>query len=64
MPKMKTHKGAAKRLKFTGKGKIRRHHAFATHYLESKTTKRKRRLKSSTLVSPADAKRMRRLIHQ
>ena len=44
MPKLKTHKGAAKRFKKTGTGKIKRHHAFARHILTSKSRSRKRRL--------------------
>jgi large subunit ribosomal protein L35 len=42
--KLKTHKGAAKRFKITGSGKIMRHHSFARHILTSKASKRKRRL--------------------
>ncbi|MFB3041643.1 MAG: 50S ribosomal protein L35 [Candidatus Poribacteria bacterium] len=64
MPKMKTHKGAAKRLKLTSKGKIRRHHAYATHYLASKKAKRKRRLRKSTLVDATNVKRLRRLLYK
>ena len=44
MPKMKTHKGASKRFKKTGTGKITRQHAFARHILTSKTRSRKRKL--------------------
>ena len=44
MPKMKTHKGAAKRFKKTGTGKVMRHHANARHILTSKTRSRKRKL--------------------
>ncbi len=44
MPKLKTHKGAAKRFKKTGTGKIKRHHAFARHILTSKSRSRKRKL--------------------
>ena len=44
MPKMKTHKGAAKRFKFTAKGKIRRNRAYAGHLFISKSAKQKRRL--------------------
>jgi len=40
MPKMKTNRSAAKRFKLTGKGKVKRHHAFKSHILTKKTTKR------------------------
>ena len=64
MPKMKTHKGAAKRFKFTSKGKIRRNRAYAGHLFISKSAKQKRRLRQATLVHPSNAKRLKRLIHQ
>jgi large subunit ribosomal protein L35 len=56
MPKQKTHRGAAKRVKRTGSGKFKRHHAYHSHILTKKTRKRKRKLRSSAIVSPADAK--------
>lgn len=63
MPKMKTHRGAAKRFKITPTGKIRRRRAFANHILEKKSPKRKRHLNASdAVVSPADEKRVRRLL--
>ena len=62
MPKMRTNRGAAKRLRRTGKGKIKRMRAYKSHILTKKSTKRKRRLRSATLVSPADMGRMRRLL--
>ncbi|MBV8867499.1 MAG: 50S ribosomal protein L35, partial [Acidobacteriaceae bacterium] len=49
MPKLKTHKGASKRFKKTGTGKITRHHAFARHILTSKTRSRKRKLKQNVV---------------
>ncbi|MGH9719804.1 MAG: 50S ribosomal protein L35 [Bryobacteraceae bacterium] len=58
MPKLKTHKGASKRFKKTGTGKIKRHHAFARHILTSKGPKRKRKLTKSVLVDPADAPKL------
>jgi large subunit ribosomal protein L35 len=64
MPKIKTHKGAAKRLKLTGTGKIRRYRANSGHLFMSKTTKRKRRLRKSTLADPTNVKRLHRLIHR
>jgi large subunit ribosomal protein L35 len=62
MPKLKTNRGAAKRLKATGSGKIKHYKAYASHLLTSKTTKRKRNLRHSELVSPRDAKNMKRLL--
>ena len=62
MPKMKTNKGAAKRFSKTGTGKIKRNKAFTSHILTSKTTKRKRNLRQSTIMSPGDSRKMRVLI--
>ncbi len=62
MPKMKSKRGAAKRYKATGSGKVKRHHAYASHILTSKTRKRKRNLRKSSLVSKADEKRVKELI--
>ena len=62
MPKIKTNKGAAKRFSKTGTGKIKRNKAFTSHILTSKTTKRKRNLRHSTIMSPGDARKMRVLI--
>jgi large subunit ribosomal protein L35 len=62
MPKMKTHRGAAKRLKKTGTGKVKRHKANKSHILTKKTTKRKRHLRHSELISKADSKRIERLL--
>jgi large subunit ribosomal protein L35 len=62
MPKLKTHKGAAKRFKKTATGKIKRGKAFKRHILTSKETKRKRQLDTDTLVSAADAPKVRRMI--
>ena len=58
MPKLKTHRGAAKRFKTTATGKIKRSKAFKSHILTKKTTKRKRKLDTPTLVSAADQKRV------
>ena len=54
MPKMKTHKGTAKRFRVTGSGKIMRGKAFKSHILEKKSPKRKRGFRQETLVSAAD----------
>jgi large subunit ribosomal protein L35 len=62
MPKLKTHKGAAKRFKKTGTGKVKRSKAFLRHILTSKDKKRKSQLGTSTLVSDADAPKVKRMI--
>ncbi len=62
MPKLKTHSGAAKRFKKTGTGKVKRGHAFKRHILTSKDTKRKRQLDTDTMVDPADARKIKRMI--
>jgi large subunit ribosomal protein L35 len=62
MPKIKTRRGAAKRFKVTGTGKVKRSRAFKSHLLSSKGKKRKRKLRHSTLVAAVEAKNIRRLI--
>ena len=62
MPKIKTNRGAAKRFRKTGTGKIRRNKAFTSHILTKKTTKRKRDLRQGTLVAAVDQKNIARLI--
>ncbi len=62
MPKIKTKRGAAKRFKTTGSGKIVRNKAFANHILTKKSQKRKRNLRKSTLVSSANSKQVARMI--
>ena len=62
MPKMKTDRGAAKRFKITGTGKIRRRQAFRSHLLEKKSSVRTRRLAREAGVSASDAKQVKRLI--
>jgi len=62
MPKLKTHKGAAKRFKKTATGKIKRAKAFKRHILTSKGTKRKKQLAQGTLVSDADHAKVLRMI--
>ena len=62
MPKLKTHKGAAKRFRKTGTGKFKRGHSFARHILTSKDTKRKRQLDKDVIVDKADAKKLRQMI--
>ena len=58
MPKLKTHKGAAKRFRVTANGKIKRGHSHARHILTKKTAKRKRNLDVDTLVSESDHDRV------
>jgi large subunit ribosomal protein L35 len=62
MPKIKTNRGAAKRFKKTGSGKIKRSHAFTSHILTSKTRKRKRNLRKSAVVEAVDHKNILKLI--
>ena len=62
MPKMKTHRGAAKRLRKTGTGRLKRMKANKSHILTKKAQKRKRGLRKSTLVAKADEKRMGRML--
>jgi large subunit ribosomal protein L35 len=63
VPKMKTHRGAAKRFKVTTTGKIRRRRAFVNHMLGKKDAARKRRLRRpDSVISSEDAKRIRRML--
>jgi large subunit ribosomal protein L35 len=62
MPKMKTHRGAKKRFKITGTGKLRRRQANMNHMLEHKPSKRTRRLNREVGVNNGDADRMNRLL--
>jgi large subunit ribosomal protein L35 len=62
VPKIKTHRGAAKRFKATAKGKFVRGHAYARHILTSKNSKRKRKLAQSVVVAPADQGRLRMML--
>ncbi len=62
MPKVKTKRSAAKRLKTTGTGKLSRAKAWKQHLNEWKSPKRRRRLRRDTVISAADAKRIRRLV--
>jgi len=62
MPKLKTHKGAAKRFKKTGTGKIARHHAFARHILTSKARSRKRKLAHGVVADDADQAKLRTML--
>lgn len=62
MPKIKTNSGAKKRFQLTGTGRIKRKHAYKSHILTKKTTKQKRNLTYSALVSTADEKRIKALL--
>jgi large subunit ribosomal protein L35 len=62
MPKLKTHRGAAKRFKRTKRGKFLRSKAFKQHILSSKTTKRKRHMRGTTVVDEADARKLARML--
>ena len=62
MPKLKTHKGAAKRFKKTGTGKVVRSHAFGRHILTSKSRKRKRQLHKSAVADKTNQPSLRRML--
>ena len=64
MPKMKSKKALTKRIKVTGSGKVRRHHAYVSHLAPHKTHKQKRHLRKPDLVSKTDMKRIKYLIQQ
>jgi len=62
MPKIRTNRGAAKRFKLTGKKKIKRYKAYASHILTKKSSTRKRNLRKSTLVAPSEERRVKRML--
>ena len=62
MPKLKTHRGAAKRFKKTATGKFKRGSAFKRHIMTSKTTKRKRQLRKGIMASEADQSTLDRML--
>ncbi|WP_106847729.1 50S ribosomal protein L35 [Blastococcus sp. Marseille-P5729] len=62
MPKQKTHKGTAKRVRVTGSGKLVRERSNRQHKFEYKTSTRKRRLDGIEVLSPADAKRIKKML--
>ena len=62
MHKMKTHRGAAKRFRLTGTGKVRRNKAYKSHILNKKSPKRKRSLRQATLIAAVEQKKIKRLI--
>ena len=62
MPKLKSHRGAAKRFKKTATGKFLRPKAFRRHILTSKPTRRKRHMRGTVVASPSDVKRLKRML--
>jgi len=62
MPKIKTNRGAAKRFRFTGTGKVKRKKAYLRHILGCKTTKQKRKLRGGTLVAKPDERSVKRMM--
>lgn len=62
MPKLKTHRGAAKRVKRTASGRFKRHHAYHSHILSKKSRKRKRKLRSAVMASDPDTKVLRHML--
>ena len=62
MPKQKTHRGAAKRFKKTGSGKLKRSHAYTSHLFANKSTKAKRKLRKAKIATSGDFKRIRTLL--
>lgn len=62
MPKLKTHSGLSKRVRFTKNGKIKRAHAFKSHILNKKDTKRKRGLRQATYCDKTNMKAVRLLV--
>ena len=62
MPKMKTHRGAAKRLKVTGTGKVKRSKAFKSHILTKKSTKRKRQMRRRSAVDHTNTAAVRSML--
>ena len=62
MPKLKTHRGAAKRFRLTAKGKVMRRHSMKNHILTKKSTKRKRNLRKAIEVPGEFAKAIKRMI--
>ena len=62
MPKIKTHRAAAKRFKKTGTGKLKRMKAYKSHILTKKTTKKKRELRKATIVDSTNVKNMKKIL--
>jgi large subunit ribosomal protein L35 len=62
VPKIKTHRGAAKRFRKTGTGKFKRTHAFTSHILTKKSAKRKRNLRKNALIAKSDQRTVERML--
>ena len=62
MPKMKTKRTLAKRVKITGTGKVKRHHAYTSHFAANKTHKQKVQLRKSAIMHDSDVKRIKDLL--
>jgi large subunit ribosomal protein L35 len=62
VPKLKTHRGAAKRFRKTGTGKFKRTHAYISHILTKKSAKRKRNLRKNALIARADQRKVERML--
>ena len=62
MPKLKTHSGAKKRFKLTKNGKVKRAHAYKSHILNKKSTKRKRGLRKTTVADKTNVAQVKRLV--
>ena len=62
MPKMKSHRGLAKRIKTTGSGKLKRSHAYTSHRFHGKTQKQKRHLRTASTVHNTDFKRIKQML--
>ncbi|EOS60776.1 50S ribosomal protein L35 [Firmicutes bacterium M10-2] len=62
MPKMKSHRGLAKRVKITGTGKVKRSHAYTSHRFHGKTKKQRRHLAKPALISSTDYKRIKEML--
>ncbi len=62
MPKIKSNRSAAKRFKFTAKGKVKMEHAYAGHLFSSKSPSKKRKLRGTTVANNSDVKKVRLLL--
>jgi len=62
VPKLKTHRGAAKRFKRTASGRVKRKNAFTSHILTKKSTKRKRKLRGTSMLDKADERQIKRML--
>ena len=64
MPKQKTHKGLAKRVKVTGKGKVKRRQSFTGHLMSGRPSKQRRRLRQAAMMGKTDTKRALEMLGQ